>query len=192
MARRMLQQTAKMAKTVGPFDEYPVIPDGISPQLMMSRNDRPQPFYLICEKDTLLVQMSGVGRVEFKDSAMNFTPTSPGDMIYVPARTPHRTVSNEDSIIYRYKAEQAGLEGVAWYCENCGSEVHRLVFDTATELPQEGYSRAVEAFNRDETLRTCGTCNTVHPTVDASGNNWAAIAKELRSADDDEDDDDDW
>ena len=190
MARRKLQQTDKLAQIVGAFDEYPVMPEGVSPQLMLSRNNRPLPFYLICEKDTIVVQMSGTGRIVFKDSAMNYTATVPGDLVYVPARTPHRLFTEADSLIYRYKAENAGLEGVAWYCEGCNAEVHRLVFDTATELPQEGYLRAVEGFNADEGLRTCKSCGAVHPAADASGNNWQAIADELRQGDDDEDDDD--
>ncbi len=190
MARRKLQQTDKLAQQVGAFDEYPVMPEGVSPQLMLSRNDRPLPFYLICEKDTLIVQMTGEGRIVFKDSAMNYTATVPGDLVYVPARTPHRLFTDHDSLIYRYKAEKAGLEGVAWYCDGCGAEVYRLVFDTETELPQEGYLRAVETFNGDQALRTCKSCGAAHPIADASGNNWIAIAAELRGGDDE--DDDDW
>lgn len=192
MARRKLQQTDKLAQTVGAFDEYPVMPEGVSPQLMLSRNNRPLPFYLICEKDTIVVQMSGTGRIVFKDSPMNHTATVPGDLVYVPARTPHRLFTEVDSLIYRYKAENAGLEGVAWYCDGCHAEVHRLVFDTATELPQEGYLRAVTGFNADPALRTCQSCGTVHPVADASGNNWSAIAAELRQGEGDDDDDDDW
>ena len=41
MPRRRMQQTFKLAAGVGFFDEYPVLPDGVDPQLTMSRADRP-------------------------------------------------------------------------------------------------------------------------------------------------------
>ena len=189
MPRRRLQQTFKLAAQIGFFDEYPVLPDGIDPQLMMSRADRPQPFFLVCEKDCMIVQMTGRVRVEFKDASVLYMATCPGDYVYVPARTPHRIVPQEGSIFYRYKAEAAGLEAVAWYCDACGEQVHRVTWDTAQELPQEGYARAVSLFNGAESFRRCKTCGTAHSPVDVAGNNWNAIAKELRSAGNENDDD---
>src|SRR5262252_2071864 len=53
------------AKAAGPYDEYPVLPPDIDPQLHLSRNDRPQPFFLICEHDCVLTQMSGRATVLF-------------------------------------------------------------------------------------------------------------------------------
>jgi 3-hydroxyanthranilate 3,4-dioxygenase len=190
MPRRRLQQTFKLAAQVGFFDEYPVLPDGVDPQLTLSRADRAQPFFLVCEKDSLIVQMTGHAHVEFKNSSVLSMATCPGDFVYVPARTPHRIVPAEDSLLYRYKAERAGLEAVAWYCQNCGEQVHRVTWDAADELPQEGYVRAVSEFNASESLRTCGKCANVHPPVDAAGNNWHRIATELRTPVDP--DNDDW
>lgn len=190
MPRRRLQQTFKLAGQVGFFDEYPVLPDGIDPQLTMSRADRPQPFFLVCEKDSIVVQMTGRGQVDFKDASVLSVATSPGDFVYVPARTPHRIVPQEASIFYRYKAEHAGLEAAAWYCEGCGKQVHRVTWDTAVELPQEGYLRALRQFNESELLRRCMQCGRAHAPVDAAGNNWDAIAQEIKGAD--KADDDDW
>jgi uncharacterized protein with PIN domain len=189
MPRRRMQSTFKLAAQIGFFDEYPVLPDGVDPQLMMSRADRPQPFFLVCEKDSMIVQMTGHARVEFKDSSVLYMATRPGDFVYVPARTPHRIVPQESSIFYRYKAEHAGLEAVAWYCAKCNEPLHRMCWDTAEELPQEGYARAISEFNDVESLRTCKECGSVHPLADVAGNNWSAITKELRSAGNESDDD---
>lgn len=192
MARRKLQNTEKLAATVGNLDEYPAMPEGISPQLNLSCNKGDMPFFITCEKDTVIVQMSGVGRVEFKDSSMLYTSTVPGDYIYIPARTPHRTVCSTENMIYKYKSENAGLEAVSWFCQKCDKSVYSYTFDTANELAQEGYLNASNAFNGDAKLRTCESCGTEHPKADVSGNNWEAIVAELNSTDEDDDDDDDW
>ena len=190
MARRRLQQTFKLSEQVGSYDEDPVMPAEVDPQLTIGRADKPQPFFLICEKDSLVVQMTGAARIEFKDSSVRYVDTHAGDYIYVPARTPHRILPEEPGIIYRYKAAQAGLEATAWYCETCDGEVHRVTWDTASELPQEGYMRAVATFNADPASRRCGRCGAEHPLVDAEGNRWAEISAELRAGQGGEDDDD--
>jgi rubredoxin len=187
MARRRFQQTVKLAPQVGFFDEYPILPDGIDPQVTMSRSDRQQPFFLICEKDTMLVQMTGYALIEFKESSVLRVNASPGDFIYVPARVPHRISPTSESIHYRYKAEHAGLEAAAWYCNQCGNQVKRFTWDTTDELPQEGYLRATTAFNESEDSRRCPKCGTLHPPTDVTGNNWQAVAAELRSKQDDDD-----
>lgn len=188
MPRRRMQQTFQLAEQAGEYDEYPVMPEGVDPQLTLSQNTRPQPFFLVCQKDSILVQMSGRAKVEFRSSGVNFFFANPGDFVYVPAGTPHRILPQERSLHYRYKAEQAGLEAVAWFCEGCGGEVSRVTWDTAQELPQEGYLRATEEFNANAAARRC-KCGAEHPPVDISGNRWREIAHELRST---QDEDDDW
>ncbi|HXQ53844.1 MAG TPA: hypothetical protein VN802_22320 [Stellaceae bacterium] len=181
MARKPQVDTFEIAASRGAYDEYPVFGPGKDPQLHLSRNDRPQPFHLICEQDSILVQLSGNGRVEFRDASVRFFDMTQGDFVYIPGGVPHHYSPTEESVQYRFKAEKAGLEGVAWYCPACGAELHRDVWDTARELPQEAYLRASAAFNRDEALRRCKSCGTVHPPVDTSSAKWAEIADELRA-----------
>ncbi len=181
MLQKRQYLTAREAPEAGPYDELPTFPPGIDPQLCLSRNDRPQPFYLICEHDTVIVQMSGSGRVIFKGGSVNYHTLEPGDFVYVPARTPHRIVPTTESVQYRFKPDRPGLEGVTWYCERCDHELWREIWDTAEELPQEGYLRACRAFNADPALRTCRTCGEVHAAIDLAGYRWAEIAAELRS-----------
>jgi len=181
MRQKRQYLTAREAPEAGPYDEFPTFPPGIDPQLCLSRNDRPQPFYLICEHDTVIVQMSGAGRVLFRGGPVNYHTLEPGDFVYVPARTPHRFIPATDSVQYRFKPEHPGLEGVSWYCEGCGAELWRRIWDTAAELPQEGYLGACQAFNADAALRTCKTCGTAHPVIDLVGYRWAEIAAALRS-----------
>jgi 3-hydroxyanthranilate 3,4-dioxygenase len=182
MDRRRMLNAFKAARDLGPYDEFPVLVAGINPQVYLSRNTCPQPFYLVCERDCLLIEQAGTARLYFKHSSVLWHDLGPGDVAYVPAGTPHRFVPTTESLVARYKAEPAGLEGVAWYCERCGQELERVEWDTADELPQEGYLRACETFNADERRRTCGTCGAVQPPLDLGAFRWPAIAAELRSA----------
>jgi 3-hydroxyanthranilate 3,4-dioxygenase len=172
--------TFKTAAELSAYDEFPVLAPGINPQVYLSRNDRPQPFYLICERDTLLVQQYGTARVHFMDSSVRWYDVRPGDVTYVPGGTPHRFVPVTESLVARYKADPAGLEGVAWYCEGCSGELDRVEWDTAQELPQEGYLRACRTFNDHEERRRCVVCGRLHPPVDMARLRWEEIAAELR------------
>jgi 3-hydroxyanthranilate 3,4-dioxygenase len=104
-----------------------------------------------------------------------------GDHLYVPAGVPHRIVPEVETIQYRYKLPESELEGVAWYCEGCGGELYREIFEIKSELPQEAYLRIASAFNADESQRKCRKCSTVHPAIDLSPYRWKALAAELRA-----------
>ena len=184
MERKRMLKVFKQAQEAGAYDEYPVLPASIDPQLHLSRNVRPQPFYLICEHDTVLSQMSGQASVEFKAASVLSHSLEPGDFVYVPAGTPHRIIPQTESVQLRYKAKQPGLEGIAWYCSACGAEVWREEWDTAEELPQEGYWRACQLFNTNDTKRVCGQCGAEHPPVDLTGIRWPEIAAAIRSEQD--------
>ncbi len=165
----------------GSYDEMPMLELGIDPQLHLSRNTTPQPFFLICEGDTMLAQVSGEARIEFRNSSVNYFDAEVGDFIYVPGGTPHRILPKSECIHIRYKAAEPGLEGVAWYSESTGHEVSRIVWNCANELPQEGYLRACRAFNADPNLRTDATGATL-PTIDLAPFRWAEIASEIKAA----------
>jgi 3-hydroxyanthranilate 3,4-dioxygenase len=168
--------TFKEAPARGPYDEMPMLELGIDPQVHLSRNTVPQPFFLICEADSMIVQMAGAARVEFRRSTVNHIDTELGDFVYVPGGTPHRIVPKSPSIHLRYKAALPGLEGVAWYADGSGQEISRIAWNCAEELPQEGYLRACLAFNADPELR--GGL----PAIDLAPFCWSEVAAEIRAA----------
>jgi hypothetical protein len=181
MDRRRMLNAFKTAPDLGAYDEFPVLVRGINPQVYLSRNDRPQPFYLICERDSVIVMQSGMARVHYKDSSVLWHDLGPGDLAYVPAGTPHRFIPKTESLVARYKADPAGLEGVAWYCDACGRELNRVEWDTSEELCQAAYARTCASFNEDDHRRTCHACGAIHPRLDLEGLRWQAIAAELRA-----------
>jgi len=180
LARKKTFHVFKEANKTGPYDERPMLPDAIDIQVFMSRNDHPQPFHLICEKDTLICQISGKGRVEFKDTCINHYPLAAGDYIYVPAGAPHRLVPDGENVTVRYKAQNAGLEGVAWFCDKCSNELFREVWDTEETVSHESYLRLTKKFSNDSELRTCDECGDVHEPVDLGPYRWESVAKEIR------------
>jgi 3-hydroxyanthranilate 3,4-dioxygenase len=180
MDRKRMLNGFKAAADLGPYDEFPVLVAGIDPQVYMSRNDRPQPFYLICEKDSLLVQMAGTGKLLMKYSSVLWEPMQPGDFVYIPAGTPHRYLPTTESLQTRYKADPAGLEGVAWFCEGCGTEIAREEWDTSETLSHAAYWQACQDFNAEPARRTCPGCGQLHTEVDLSGVRWQEIAAQLQ------------
>jgi nitrite reductase/ring-hydroxylating ferredoxin subunit/predicted RNA-binding Zn-ribbon protein involved in translation (DUF1610 family) len=174
MRRKNRFETYKEAASRGNYDEFPMFERGVDPQLHLSRNTVPQPFFLICEQDTVIAQMSGTAKIEFRNSPANYFNLALGDFVYVPGGTPHRIVPQSESIHLRYKAEHAGLEAAAWY--EGADEVGRIAWDCATELPQEGYLRACRTFNSDAKLRNGS------PEIDLAPFHWADIAAEVKEA----------
>ncbi|MBN9080291.1 MAG: hypothetical protein BGP04_18660 [Rhizobiales bacterium 62-17] len=170
------------ATSRGNYDEMPILELGIDPQLHLSRNEVVQPFFLICEHDCVLVQMSGSARIEFRDASVNYFDLALGDFVYVPGGTPHRLLPREASVHLRYKADDPGLEAVAWFSEETGREISRVTFDCATELPQEGYLRACELFNATPSMRTCPATGKVLPPIDLTPFNWQDLAQDIRAS----------
>lgn len=177
--RKKTFQTWREAAKLGPYDEMPMLPDDKQVQVHLSKNDRPQPFYLICGKDSLLSLMSGIAKVEFKGTAVDHFALKPGSFVYVPAGAPHRILPTETSVVLRYKQMHAGLEGIAWYCDNCDTETHREVWDTATTVSQLKYDEVTSRFAADTSLRTCRNCGSIHPVPDLEGFRWSEVAREI-------------
>jgi 3-hydroxyanthranilate 3,4-dioxygenase len=181
MPRKKTFQVMREAKKLGPYDEMPMLPEDIQVQLHLSRNDRPQPFHSIFGDDTLLLLMSGAAEVEFRATSVERFALKPGDCIYVPAGTPHRIVPAEESAMLRYKPQPAGIEAMAWFCEGCGAELHREVWDGAAALSQDMYPAVAARFAADAGARTCKSCGAVHPTPDLAPFRWTEAAREIRA-----------
>jgi hypothetical protein len=177
--RKKTFQVWREAVKVGAYDEMPMLPDDKQVQVHLSKSDRPQPFYLVCGKDSLICLMSGAANVEFKGTSVDHFALKPGSYVYVPAGAAHRIVPAGTSVILRYKQMHAGLEGVAWYCDSCDGEIYRDVWDTEKALSQQKYEEISHRFAADESLRTCRHCGWVHPAPDLQGIRWSEVAREI-------------
>jgi 3-hydroxyanthranilate 3,4-dioxygenase len=165
----------------GSYDDYPVGPKGTDPMPHLSRNRVPQPFFLVCAADQVLVQMAGEGELELKDTSPSRMHLEPGDTVYIPAGVPSRLVPHAENLQIRLKAYPPAREAVAWYCAGCGELVHARSIEG--DIPQAGYWEAVHLFNGDAALRTCPACSSVHPPVELGDIAWADVAAALRAED---------
>jgi len=178
--RERMADLLERAAAGGRWAELPVIPAKLDPQVYVSRNDAPEPFHLICEHDVLLGVFAGEGRVTFADAPVHHFLVSSGDLVYIPARTPHRMVPTSTVTQFRLKANPAGLEALAWFCETCGAEISRHEFDADKEIPQRVYLDACETFNAGD--RRCAGCGTVQAELAVEQTHWAEIAEALSAA----------
>src|SRR3954470_11825316 len=96
--KKTLNVFKEAPKAWGSYDDYPVGPRGTDPMPHLSRNRMPQPFFLVCEEDQVLIQMAGEGFIELREiDAVTMTTNplpslqpvtmtlAPGDTVYIPA-----------------------------------------------------------------------------------------------------------
>ena len=137
--RRMLHA---FKAEVGEYEDAAVLPEETDPQLYLSRNRHPQPFHLICSKDNVLSQLSGAADVHLRDSSVNRFRMVVGDHVYIPAGTPHRIVPVTEGVTIRFQPLEAGLQGAAWYCDGCDSELRRYEWEHDKDTPAVQYYAA--------------------------------------------------
>ncbi len=95
---------------------------------------------------------------EFEDCTI-----TTGQMFYIPPLVPHLNRRPPGSIglaVHTQRAEGA-LDAVAWYCEVCRNQLHRIDYlfkDLLGQLPP-----LVRAFLADEEKRTCTKCGWKMP-----------------------------
>jgi hypothetical protein len=186
LLRRRTFNALEEAADFGPYDELPVIPGRLDPQLYVSRNDRPQPFFYAGSFDMLLTVLKGSGRIEYVNTSVRHHMLEVGDFVNIPARTPHRVVPDTELLMIRYKSCTPGREAVIWYCEECSTECWRHEYDGNIEIPQAQWMSACERFNADSQLRTCPACGAVGSPLDLAGLRWSEIAEALESERDEE------
>lgn len=161
------------------YDELPLLPEDVDPQLHASYNDCIQPFYLVCEKDSVIATLAGNGVLRFHGVSVNSYPLEPGDFVYVPARVPHRIEPMEPLLQLRYKAKDPAGEAVAWFCETCDAELWRYEFDASRSLSQSEWLTAVQRFNGSADLRQC-ECGSEAPQSDLGQIRWGEVVDAIQ------------
>lgn len=177
--RKTLNVFREAALTWGSYDDFPVAPAGVDPSPHLSRNQVGQPFYLVTARDEVLVTMSGEGEIRFKDAARTVLGVGPGDVVYLPARTPAKIVPHGELVQVRFKGNPPFTEAAAWYCDNCDVLMHKVEF--TSEVPQRSYAEAVAEYNADARHRTCRSCGHVQDQADLGDIAWNAVAEVLEA-----------
>ncbi len=127
-----------------------------------ARND-----FHIDPRDEIFMQLEGTIRVDLiePDGARVERRLEPGDVMLIPAWTPHSPLRPAESwgvVIERPRAADE-YDTLRWYCDCCAHILHEATFhvsDIETELRV-----ALERFNADVSLRTCDECGCVLPVA---------------------------
>jgi len=165
MDRRRMLHAFKAAKEVGNYQDAAVLPEHVDPQLHLSNNSVTQPFYLVCEHDTVVGQLSGAARIRLRETSVNAFGMEPGDLVYVPAGTPHRIEPVTPSVQIRYKVRDSKREGAVWTCPHCDEQIARLDWQL-TEPPSAAYAAACQWFNHQYAGTQCPGCSQPVAAVD--------------------------
>ncbi|MDL4821803.1 cupin domain-containing protein [Actinomadura opuntiae] len=173
MERRRMLHVFKAAGEVGQYEDAPLLPEHVDPQIYLSRNSVAQPFFLVCEKDSVIAQMSGRAQVDLLDTSVNLFDMDPGDMVYIPARTPHRIRPADESVQLRYKARHSVLEGAVWTCAACGHVLARREWELP-DPPSRAYAEVLDWFNASVAGEPCPECGAEVPSIEPAAFSWAA------------------
>jgi 3-hydroxyanthranilate 3,4-dioxygenase len=90
-------------------------------------------------------------------------PIREGEILLAPAHTPHAPHRPADTwgLVIERKRGPDEEESLLWYCERCNAEIHRATF-RGLDIEQ-GLKAAIERFDADVALRTCGACGHLQP-----------------------------
>jgi 3-hydroxyanthranilate 3,4-dioxygenase len=84
-----------------------------------------------------------------------------GEMYYLPPRVPHSPQRTEGSvgIVIERKRTDGEMDGLMWFCENCGNKLYEEYFQLDNIVEQ--LPPIMNKFYADEEKRTCSNCGTV-------------------------------
>lgn len=113
-------------------------------------NETEEFFYQLEGHITVKVQVDGESKT---------LDLGPGDMMTVPAKTPHSPIRHEGSIglvVERVREGRGYNDGLLWYCDNCNTKLHDTYFELKN-IETDFLPRFKEYYASEE-LRTCNNC----------------------------------
>jgi 3-hydroxyanthranilate 3,4-dioxygenase len=115
--------------------------------------------------DEIFYQLQGDIVVEYLDETgqRQQSIVEEGEVYLVPANVPHSPHRPAGSwgLVIEIKRLPDQTESLLWICDRCDAKLHEVTMHVAnieTEL-----KRAIEDFDRSESLRTCRACGHVQP-----------------------------
>lgn len=148
--RHLLQPPVGAKQVFDDSDDYVIIVVG-------GPNDRPD--FHINQTEEFFFQLEGdmVLKVRQNEEIRDI-PIRQGDVMLLPANTIHspRRPAGTVGLVVERKRDDHHVDQVLWFCEHCGSELHREsmhVTDLAGQLKP-----LIENFYESEEQRTCGEC----------------------------------
>ena len=115
------------------------------------------------ETEEFFYQLEGHITVKVQvDGEAETLELGPGDMMVVPAKTPHSPIRHEGSlglVIERVRQGRGFTDGLMWFCESCNEKLHETFFELK-DIENEFLPKFKEYYASQE-LRTCNSCHQV-------------------------------
>lgn len=115
------------------------------------------------ETEEFFYQLEGHITVKIQvDGKAETLELGPGDMMVVPAKTPHSPIRHEGSlglVIERVRQGRGFTDGLMWFCESCNEKLHETFFELR-DIENEFLPKFKEYYASQE-LRTCNSCHQV-------------------------------
>lgn len=115
----------------------------------------------------VFLQLRGTIRVDTRTDDGVTVPhlVAEGEMFVVPGAVPHSPLRPADTwgLVVERPRTPSELDAITWFCATCGDEVNRSEL-RVTEIDEQLHP-VLDGFARDERLRTCDRCGTVHPVA---------------------------
>jgi 3-hydroxyanthranilate 3,4-dioxygenase len=85
-----------------------------------------------------------------------------GEMFWIPPLVPHLNEREQGSVglVIHTQRRPGAFDAMAWYCEKCGTQLHRMDYAYEKDL-RELLGPKIREFAASEELRTCKRCGTV-------------------------------
>ena len=125
-------------------------------------NDRPD--YHDDPYEEIFYQLQGAMTLKvFDDGAPKDITLGEGEIFLLPPHVLHSPQRPADTIglIVERSRPVGVIDGFEWFCDACGTRVHRAEVQVAGL--EQGVNDILAAYDTDTALRTCGSCGHVNP-----------------------------
>lgn len=116
-------------------------------------NETEEFFYQLEGHITVKVQVNGKAEI---------LELGPGDMMVVPAKTPHSPIRHEGSlglVIERVRQGRGFTDGLMWFCDSCNEKLHETFFELKDI--ENAFLPKFKEYYASHDLRTCNSCHQV-------------------------------
>ena len=150
-------------KLVPPVGNKNLTPDSDDYIVMVVAGPNARKDYHYNETEEFFYQLEGeiTVRLQEKNGPVDHILKA-GDMLLVPAKTPHSPIMKEGSIglVIERKREGRGFrDGLLWYCDSCNFLLHEVYFDLKNI--ETDFLSHFKNFYCSEEHRTCDNCGSI-------------------------------
>lgn len=156
---------ANRHKLVPPVGNKNLTPESEDYIVMVVAGPNARKDYHYNETEEFFYQLEGEITVRLQENGQPVDHNlKSGDMLLVPAKTPHSPIRKEGSIglvVERKREGQNFKDGLMWFCDSCNNPLHSVYFNLKNI--EKDFLTHFYDFYSSEKNRTCDQCGTIMP-----------------------------